>query len=87
MGNDQEEGGSRPSAEAQLTASNHGPPTANSSSLLNRHSHGLKQAAQLLAVFRPLAALPALRLTWLLHAVNQIRKAAGLVASPLRAAR
>ena len=83
MGKGQEEGGSRPSAQAQLSAGNHKPPTANSSLLLNRHKQGLKQAAQLPAVFLSLAALLALRLTWLLHAVNQMRKAAGLEASPL----
>lgn len=87
MGKGQEEGGSRSSAQAQLSAGNHEPLTANSSLLLNRHRQGLKQAAQLPAIFLSLAMLLALRLTWLLHAVNQITKAVGLEASPLRAGR
>lgn len=43
--------------------------------------------AQLLAVFLSLATLLALGLTWLLHMVNQMRKAARLEASPLQAGR
>lgn len=71
----------------QLSAGNHEPTTASSSLLLNRHKQGLKQAAQLPAVFLSLATLLALRLTWLLHTVNQIKKAAGQEASWLWAGR
>lgn len=52
-----------------------------------RHKQGLKQAAQLPAVFLSPATLLALRLTWLLHTVNQIKKAAGQEASSLWAGR
>lgn len=82
-GKSEGQGGSRPSTQAQLSGDNHEPLTANPSLLLNRHKQGLKQAAQLPAIFLSLATLLPTQAHRLLHTGTQVRKAVRLEASPL----
>lgn len=69
--------------QAQLSVDNHEPLTANPSLLLNRHKQGLKQPAQLPAIFLSLATLLPIQAHRLPHRGIQVRKAARLEASPL----